>query len=465
LNEFESDMMALVKDQPDANSGWVNLKVDCLEVLSGKLTLNSLGATSCQGEALVAIHTDGAGELPYELECGLGRSWQRKVTAMANKIATDKVRFDVTNNEQVTCVLRTRIGGQLKSLDGASKTFQCHKPTDAGASTDLAPETRPEDPPPVGDMLTGDFSFVDNGGTQCPRQGKALINFKTGKPDNVHYSLDCTNGSFSGVAQTAPSPQGGFIAPALVSFAVTKTTDAKCALKTMAPGKPKVHTLKGHTFQCVRTTDVGGASDLTPDTRPDPQAPEKPGTLVADPSGPAISCSGGAVKNGACVCEPAFKPVKAGKDAWRCVRTVVDPKPLKPTVTEPKISCSGGAVKNGACVCEPAFKPAKAGKDAWRCVRAVVDPKPLKPTISTPQISCAGGTVKNGACTCARTHKAVKAGKNAWRCVAAVPPKNKFEVKTAPKKAVAPKPPGSNKLTVGKPKAKANKKNGSSASR
>ena len=42
------------------------------------------------------------------------------------------------------------------------------------------------------------------------RQGKALINFKTSKPDNVHYSLDCTNGHFSGVAQTALSPQGGF---------------------------------------------------------------------------------------------------------------------------------------------------------------------------------------------------------------------------------------------------------------
>jgi hypothetical protein len=45
LNEFESDMMALIKNQADANSGWVKLKVDCLEALSGKLTLNSLGAT------------------------------------------------------------------------------------------------------------------------------------------------------------------------------------------------------------------------------------------------------------------------------------------------------------------------------------------------------------------------------------------------------------------------------------
>jgi hypothetical protein len=34
--------------------------------------------------------------------------------------------------------------------------------------------------------------------THFERQGKALINFKTSKPDNVHYSLDCTNGHFSG---------------------------------------------------------------------------------------------------------------------------------------------------------------------------------------------------------------------------------------------------------------------------
>jgi hypothetical protein len=190
---------------------------------------------------------------------------------------------------------------------------------------------------------------------------------------------------------------------------VNQTTNAKCALKTVAPGKPKVHRLKGHSFQCVRTTGVGGADDLTPDPRPDPQAPKKPSTIVVDPPRPTVSCNGGAVKDGTCVCEPAFKPVKAGKDAWRCVRTVVDPKPVKPTV-------------------------------------------------STPTISCAGGSVKNGACTCARTHKAVKAGKNAWRCVAAVPPGNKLEVKTAPKKTVAPKP-ATNKLmgvkAGGKPKAKA----------
>ena len=294
---------------------------------------------------------------------------------MANKIGVDKVRFDVTNNEQVTCVLRTRIGGVLKPLDGASMTFQCHKPTGVSGSDDLAPDTRPEDPPLVHPALTGDFSFVDNGGTKCPRQGKALINFKTSKPDNVHYSLDCTNGHFSGVAPTAPSPQGGFIAPALVSFDVNQTTHANCVLKTVAPGTPKVHTLKGHTFQCVTPTGVGGSDDLAPDTRPDPQQPDKPGLTVVDPK---INCTGGTVKDGACVCERTHKPVKAGKNAWRCVQSVVDPKPLKPTVAEPKISCAGGTVKSGACTCARTHKPVKAGNHAWRCVKVAIDPPKTK---------------------------------------------------------------------------------------
>jgi hypothetical protein len=188
LGEFESDMMALIKNQPDANSGWVKLKVECL-----------------------------------------------------------------------------------------------YKPTDTGASTDLAPETRPEDPPPVHSAASGNFSFVDNGGTRCPRQGKALLNFELGQQSNVHYSLDCTNGHFSGVAQPVTSPQGGYIAPALVSFDVNQTTHTKCALKTVAPGKPKVHTLKGHIFQCVGTTGVDGADDLAPDPRQlDPRSRVRRGEAVAE---------------------------------------------------------------------------------------------------------------------------------------------------------------------------------------
>jgi hypothetical protein len=203
-------------------------------------------------------------------------------------------------------------------------------------------------------------------------------------------------------------------------------------LKTVAPGKAKVHTLKGHVFQCVGRTDVGGPEDLTPETPSDPQ---KPGTAIVDP----------------------VKPEQPNT-------AVVDPV---------KISCANGVVKDGACECEPHFKPVKAGKNAWRCVRSTVDPKPEKPVVSEPKITCAGGTVKNGACTCARTHKPVKAGKDAWRCVKTVvvdPPKDKGnakgEVKTAPKKTAAPKLGTADKSKGGKGKGKTAKQgNGSSALR
>ena len=269
---FNAEMMADVKNSP-ANSGWVPLKIDCLEAVSGKLTLQSLGAASCKGEALVAIHTNGAGELPYELECGPGKSWQRKVTAMANKIGVDKVQFDVSNNELVTCVLRTRIGGVLKPLDGGSKTFQCHKPIDTGASVNLVPQTRPDPQKPI---------------------------------------------------------------------------------------KPAV---------------------VVDPVKPGPQKPDKPSVVVVDPkpvvSEPKIACANGKVKDGACTCEPHFKPVKAGKNAWRCMRSTADPKPEKPIVSEPKISCAGGKAIKDKCVCGKDMKPVKVSKDAFRCAKATA------PTSST----------------------------------------------------------------------------------
>jgi hypothetical protein len=48
-------------------------------------------------------------------------------------------------------------------------------------------------------------------------------------------------------------------------------------------------------------------------------------------------------------------------------------------VSQPKIACAGGTVRNGACVCGRGEKPVKAGKDAWRCVKiAVIDPPRIK---------------------------------------------------------------------------------------
>jgi hypothetical protein len=138
---------------------------------------------------------------------------------------------------------------------------------------DLAPDTGSADPHdglPNTPQLKGDFSFLaDN--TTCPRKVKALINFSSSVKDNVHYSLDCTNGHFSGVAQTAEKPGGGYVAPALVTFDVPETTQANCVLKSVAPGRPKVHTLKGHKYQCVKRDVDPASGDLTDTPKPKPK--------------------------------------------------------------------------------------------------------------------------------------------------------------------------------------------------
>jgi len=272
MSEFDSDMMADFTDYA-ANSGWVHLQVACLEALTGKLTLNSLGTTSCQGEALVAIHTNGTGKLPYELECGPGKSWKRKVTAMDNKIGVDKVRFDVTNHEQVTCVLRTRIDGKLKPIDGASKTFQCHRPTDAGATNDFVPETRPDaqgahNP----DKVVIDPPRLPNG----PRQ-----------PDEV-------------VIDPPRSPSNPTSDDAVVT---------------------------------------GGKTEM--------------------------SCSGGTVRNGECLCPRTHKAVSAGTNAFRCVKSVViDPvKPGGKQVDSTPDQGKSGAKDSGITDATPDY-PKKTRADA-----------------------------------------------------------------------------------------------------
>ncbi len=104
----------------------VNIK--CLQPVKGKLTLKSVRPNSCKAEALVAIHTNIPGKLPYELECGVGRSWKKTVKApTSNKIGVDKVKFTAKDGEQVTCILRTRLQGKITPLSGTSKTFSCKK--------------------------------------------------------------------------------------------------------------------------------------------------------------------------------------------------------------------------------------------------------------------------------------------------------------------------------------------------
>jgi hypothetical protein len=53
-----------------------------------------------------------------------------------------------------------------------------------------------------------------------------------------------------------------------VTFDIAQTTQANCVLKSVAPGKPKVHTLKGHHYQCVDRAVDPASGDLTDAPKP-----------------------------------------------------------------------------------------------------------------------------------------------------------------------------------------------------
>jgi len=193
--------------------------------------------------------------------------------------------------------------------------------------------------------LNGDFSFLDSNGTRCPREGRALINFAMNIPATVHWSLDCNIGNFSGVAQPVSDNKGGYVAPALARFNVGKTTQVTCALKSVSPIS-RAHAIKWKPYQCITPSGVSGANDLKPETRPEPHAPRRPDKVVVTPprqpgvndrldeivvtgSKTEVACYGGTPKNGECHCARTHKAVPAGKNAFRCVQSVVV-DPVKP---------------------------------------------------------------------------------------------------------------------------------------
>ena len=88
--------------------------------------MRSVKPNSCQAEALVAIHTNIAGKVPYELECGVGRSWRRTIkSSVRNLVAVDKVRFQTKHNERINCILRSRIDRKIYPLSGTNRLYRC----------------------------------------------------------------------------------------------------------------------------------------------------------------------------------------------------------------------------------------------------------------------------------------------------------------------------------------------------
>jgi hypothetical protein len=121
-------------------------------------------------------------------------------------------------------------------------------------------------------------------------------------------------------------------------FDVANHEQVSCALKTRDPLPVKVLALEGSKYACHKPADLPGSADFVPETRPDPAGPRPPRIVIDPPHGssdpdrpgkivdpPRLSCAGGTPRYGQCQCPSTHKAVRAGKNAWRCVRAVVDP--------------------------------------------------------------------------------------------------------------------------------------------
>ncbi len=141
MDAFESDMMALITNQPDANSGWVRLRVPCIEALSGTLDLRAFAPRACKGEAALSIRTNIAGKIPYQLDCTGGRSWSGRLTSHQTGpdtfVGVATLPFSVTNNEHVNCALKTRKPLPVKILALKGRVYACIKRAIEPASGNL----------------------------------------------------------------------------------------------------------------------------------------------------------------------------------------------------------------------------------------------------------------------------------------------------------------------------------------
>ncbi len=424
---------------PGANEGERNRAKPTLENVSLKISpmsLKRVGRYLCPTQlrlnGRVDVRREFTGHSIFQ-----GPQWLSRKTAIAfqkaggrNIVATYPIDWNRGVGESLsagsngkrksqTITFKMNVSGRSNQLIGnTSKTIKiiCKKPKDnPGGSNDLS--SGPTQTPEIfAKKLTGDFSFIDNDGKRCPRTVKALINFELNENKPVRYALDCQSGRYSGFAR-AIAKDGKYVAPAAVNLELPNGTEGKarltCALKTNAPYKAKIHTVKGRTFNCVNPNSESGAGGLNTSGRnttsdssqSDPDRPEK-----------RLVCKGGKTRGAKCSCGSKLKLVKLDERTFKCVAKPVRVNP-KPKKAVQKILCQGGKLKNRKCTCSSGKNLKKLRKNSFKCVANPVRANP-KPKKAVQKILCQAGKLKNRKCVCGSGKNLKKLRKNSFKCVA-----------------------------------------------
>ena len=125
------------------------------------------------------------------------------------------------------------------------------------------------------------------------------------------------------------------------------------------------------------------------------------------PSQPPLTCTGGDVYQGQCICPKGYELEQTGPNAYRCN---APPQPPPPVPPPPPLTCIGGDVYQGQCICPKGYGREKRGPNAYRCVKL------------PPEIVCKGGDVKDGRCYCPKGTERKQTGKYEYVCERPSPP-------------------------------------------
>jgi hypothetical protein len=209
---------------------------------------------------------------------------------------------------------------------------------------------------PMLEVLSGTLDLRDRDSSACPRVAEAALSLRTNVAGPVPFSLDCTgNRSWSQTATAHETAPGTYIAVAILPFEVGHKEQVNCALKSRLRSPPKVVALRGHAYDCARTGAGSVATGVpsTPGQRPRAVDPPRPvcvgGKLLADgPKGARYACR----------CPAGQTAQRTGPNSYFCQRHAAG-----------SVTCTGGAVRNGQCLCPSTMERAQTGAHAWRCVK------------------------------------------------------------------------------------------------
>jgi hypothetical protein len=232
------------------------------------------------------------------------------------------------------------------------------KPTDASYSLEVRnvavePSAKTAGPDNLKVSCAGDltvpFAVMDTelnivGLPGCPTTAFAAATFVTNGPGDVRYRLSSTNGEVETGTAEAKKIGNRFVAKHQLPVKITK--GGEVIFVAMPLDFPKKLRLAKKQYNCggANPGTVSGGGKPKPQTDPkrvvvDPPKLVTPPKLVMPPR----------------VVEPPKKTV---------VPVIVTPKPL---------TCSGGTVRSGKCVCPSGFQTVKQTATSFRCVK----PKPL----------------------------------------------------------------------------------------